>query len=425
MDAAEKLRIALLKILNLNNLKLFGCLIYNFKINIVTDEVENGTAYVGIFNGRPTISIFKNFIEEKTVQELMFVLLHEIMHILHGHTLRRGDQNHIIYNMAGDHVINNTLRSDLKKGHLNQLTCPKEAYIIEELTNKNLTTQEVYDFLLKNTKISETQTIQMENGMSVSVTEMDVNGQKIIYISDVNQSCSTSPEEQEEHQKITDNLKSEVRSLMNDERISRGLLSGDLKNMIMDIIQVEIPWDKLLEKTLLTKIKSAPDHRIWTNPMKRLRAHGIIMPGHGTKKVASTVAFIIDTSGSISNDDLKKFTSVVLQSINAFETVWLIKHDVDIKQNLILKTSEVEHSNFTYDYAGRGGTSHKQTFDIIEQNYKNKTLSVDLIIMLTDFESDIESIWNKYNWTSRIPVCIICTERHTIPDYIDSSPIYI
>jgi len=41
-DAEEKIKCAILRILNLSSLKLFGCLIYNFKINYIdTDAFLN------------------------------------------------------------------------------------------------------------------------------------------------------------------------------------------------------------------------------------------------------------------------------------------------------------------------------------------------------------------------------------------------
>ena len=80
-----------------------------------------------------------------------------------------------------------------------------------------------------------------------------------------------------------------------------------------------------------------------------------------------------------------------------------------------------------YNFTGRGGTSHKEVFDKIEEMIYENDEEVSLIFFLTDFESDIEHLWKsgKYRWIREIPLKLILTSKHKVPEFIDKSPIYI
>ena len=74
---------------------------------------------------------------------------------------------------------------------------------------------------------------------------------------------------------------------------------------------------------------------------------------------------------------------------------------------------------------GRGGTSHRDAFDLIEEDYVEGE-NIGMVISLTDFESDIESIWSRYNWKDEIPFKVLLTSGgRSVPVEIDDSPILI
>jgi hypothetical protein len=58
--------------------------------------------------------------------------------------------------------------------------------------------------------------------------------------------------------------------------------------------------------------------------------------------------------------------------------------------------------------------------------FENDDDEISLVIILTDFYSNIVEIWNNYEWVKNIPICIcLTTNRIKIPKYIDSNPILI
>src|SRR5574343_2092376 len=69
--------------------------------------------------GIPTMAtngedIFYNpdFVNTLTVQELVFVLAHEIGHCIFLHTIRKGNRDHAKFNQATDYIINDLLVKD-------------------------------------------------------------------------------------------------------------------------------------------------------------------------------------------------------------------------------------------------------------------------------------------------------------------------
>ena len=461
IENAEKLRISLLRILTSNNLKLFGCILYNFKIEMrnseplfksIREQLEKSnklsksvdavidlvsqqlTAFATFQNGKPYIALYDSFITTKTINELIFVILHEILHVLDGHHHRCGSRDPLMYNLAADHVINTTLKKDVDSGDLKKVSVPEDCFIIPELKSKpNMTTLEVYEYLMKNSQTKKQQSLSIpgigspDDGGDSGNTEMDIvevsiNGKDKTIIKDIIASQNNTKEEVSES---TEELISEVRTLMNSDESNRGFASGALKDFIEKIIEVEIPWDKLLERVILTKIVPCPDNRVWTRPLKRLRAHKILLPGPGTARKASVACIVIDTSGSISKTNLQRFTSIVLQSLTYFDEIWIMKHDYTIHQNVRIKTSEVNNDDFIFEYKGRGGTSHKDIFKEIEKSVVEKRDQLGIVIMLTDFESDIESLWDNYKWVNKVPVSIVLTKKISVPKNIDPYPILI
>ena len=53
------------------------------------------------------------FVKEITDREIECVLIHESMHVVWEHPLRRGKRNHELWNVATDYVINAYIKIDL------------------------------------------------------------------------------------------------------------------------------------------------------------------------------------------------------------------------------------------------------------------------------------------------------------------------
>jgi predicted metal-dependent peptidase len=445
---------ALSILLNTNEMKLFSISIYKFDIKII-DNVSTEydgimTANVSIRNGKVLLQIYKTFIEKFNAKQLVYVLLHEIFHILYNHiTLTTNDDNRFIANLAQDHVINRALNIDIGNKNLTKIETPEGLFIIEPLLDKELTWRQVYEYLLTNSKTTTMSfNLEQDSGdsdndsdsqsnsnstITITKTVIEPNGignteekDKItIYnVPDIipNQNSSDNQTSKE----VTEEMKAEMRALKEilKNRKTRGLHAGQIYEMLEELLKVTIPWTRLVEKAIASKMVQSDEMRSWKNINKRYRHMNITLPSIDYEQKPATLIIARDTSASISKNDLKKFGTITLQSATYFEIIRIIDHDISIQSDIILESNEVQISDLTRKFYGRGGTSHSEVFDKIEESYKNGD-EISLVILLTDFESDIEYIWDKYTWVNFIPIVTILTEERNIPKYIDENPIVI
>lgn len=81
----------------------FGSLLYRHDV-LISESVE--TAAVTL---NRTILLNPEFVKKCSAPQLEFLLAHEVMHVVFAHIARRGDRDPVIYNIACDAVINETL----------------------------------------------------------------------------------------------------------------------------------------------------------------------------------------------------------------------------------------------------------------------------------------------------------------------------
>ena len=526
MTCAEKLRIALLKLLNINELRVFAFLIYNIDLSIIHNlnweykvdqnvdpmhlreletQIEKLTTRLSFntSNHRFHIQFYETCLQKYTVGQVLGLLVHNILHILNGHNLRAKNHNQDLFELAADHVINSLLIADTIKGNLKSIELV-DPYIIDDLIGRDVTTEEAYSFLYKNhqndeqfkiainkngspTKgqnskdgdqlgpedqqddtsndqdeqnkndqddTSNDQDDQNKNDQDESnqstqnsndqneLNDIDDDGnndqeltgtytkikKKLVYnINNISHASETSQEQMTAMANKISEMKSGASLFLEQDSVSRGSKSGKTIEYLKKITKLEVPWETILEKAILVNTVCSPDVRSWMNPMKRLRAHNIILPGNGIDRKLETCVIVIDSSGSITSQNLMKFSGICSSALTQFDRVWILKHDVKVYSNEIIKGSELENSHFLCEFKGRGGTSHDPVYKIIENEFihNKQGVKIGLIIFLTDFESDIEKIWNKYKWTKEIPVIHLLTHPAKVPKHIDDSPILI
>lgn len=458
----EKLRLAILKIISLKEFKFFGTLLYNINLRLINDlnhtsenEEDNNRDIKVVFNkqlNKFEFQIYLSFIKKYKEENIIYILLHNILHILNRHNSRqRSKDDKVVYNIAADHVINKELTQAALSEHS---VPPNYIQLLSRLERKNLTTEQVYDILMSN-KIkdnsqSTTQTFSIDCGgpdktpsdsnknESEDKIEEDVENQssgdqqnKNEDIIEENFDIKINHEEFDDFGKIDiiDNLEEvnpqsniEANNQLNElqrtaamlleqDSISRGIKSSNLLSYLKEITKLELPWDNLLEKAILTKIIPNPDDRLWNNPRKRLRAHNIILPGPGIDKKLECLTICIDLSGSISRQNLKKFAGICLNAVGKFDKVWILKHDTRILEDKLLNKNEIDDHDFFYKMKAGGGTSHRKVFEKIEEKYLEHQLNFGLVILLTDFISDITYIFDKYKWTKNIPIINLITGK--------------
>ncbi len=407
------------------------------------------------------ISISRQFIETlNNANELVYIIIHEVNHILSNH-LSRGMTiiNQQMYNIACDHVINSALDADIRDGRIRGVKIPNDRTIINSLLGKNLSAEEVYKYLMDHAtittekykfKIDEDGNFKLEgdgnnsdqendpnsqsNEGSIEVSKIHVkldDGQEFTFYQDIH---ATGKQVEDQERDLQDDARRLLNSPIFEAEKRKGDKGSRLVEMIQEAIRVDIPWDTLLENVIKTNITEKSENKTWSRINKRMTAYNMILPYHDTEETYESLLVFIDTSGSISSYDLSKFVHIIKASMYHFKKVIKIDHDVEVydKYKIVYDNSTINNlqTDIKVEFTGRGGTSHKFVYDYIELIYEgvNNDIQIPgLILFITDFMSDIESIHHTYKWVKEIPYKYIITanSRFDIDPTIDKSPIFI
>lgn len=118
----------------------------------------------------------------------------------------------------------------------------------------------------------------------------------------------------------------------------------------------------------------------WARPNRRFVPHGLYLPGW-RRTGAGRIAFVLDTSGSISERELAVYTAGVLGILEETgpETVALIQCDAEVQHIAYLQPGE---SFDRIEVHGRGGTRFQPAFDWIAES----GFDANAIVYATDLD---------------------------------------
>jgi len=472
MSAISQERAGLAKaiILASSPLRLFSCLYYKLNIRYI-DADFTALAYSQLNHNTKKselgILVSNQFVESlNNANELVYIILHEILHILNEH-LSRGMRipNQELYGIACDHVINTALDADINANKLRGVKSPESRCIINSLVGQNLSAEEVYLHLLQHATTT-TQKIKINMSGSpngdpsnsnstgdpsdnsedpsdsndgggdqyIEITKTHVkldDGQEFVFIQDFQANGDAKPSEK--------SLQDDTRRILNSplfKNDGKGNTSSKVIELIEEAIKVSIPWDELLENVIKHNITEKSDNKTWARVNKRMYQYKMILPYNDMEETFDTLMIFVDTSGSISTEDLQKFVYVIRSAMYHFKKIIKIDHDcvLFLEQKTVFDSTTIDNfaNNTTpIGFSGRGGTSHQEVYDYIESIYRGDDPEQQqlpgLILFVTDFMSDIEGIHHKYEWPKEIPYKYIIASRSEFPvdPKIDPSPIFI
>ncbi len=413
-------------------LAFFGACIYMFDVS-VHKMAPNVEGYV-LFDKQTgdvadgTIHINEDMVlkSDYTHVHLAFIKCHELLHILLKHGVRKGNRVHEVWAVACDH----TVERDLKELSSAIVPYDNRYHIIDELHKRypNCTAEEAYEWLKKGIEDGKIKVTVLQDGDGAGMAQFEgPNGQKFLS----NMQIGGVDEEKIKAKnleviKTSEKVVSEARALHHTMK-AKGDDAGSLASYLDQILRVEIPWERLLEKAIKTNVIMKPDERSWKNLNKYFRPHGIHLPGSTIAEDRDGVGILVifvDSSGSMSDEELKKGASVIEQSMHYFEEVWVYVHDTRIHQ--IKKfTVDEKHAFFAFlkkeGFKGRGGTSHRDVFKSVQDNIwdsNGKKDDLSMAIAFTDACSDIENQIGQYEWLKVVPITFAITGGYRL-DSID------
>lgn len=339
-------------------------------------------AAVYIKNGRPTLKYDKEIWEEHgfTIDDVIWILMHEIGHPMLEHFSRRRGRNPKRWNVCADFAVNCVIGRPPKLPVL--WPSDPEFGLKEDLS------AEEYDKLLPK---------QDDSG----------DGDGYIVVTGKNGQKKGLGSKHDPQQEIPEGAQAELEREVWRQTIDKaykaarekGNLPGKLEQLIDSILKKnKMDWRRVLRSIVGTAAKVG-SRLSWKKESKRF---GSTAKGK-LKRRTLKIAFVEDTSGSVPDEDLKAFVVELLGIQKAYRgcTVEVIECDCQVNKHYRLTSYQKPDTKFR----GRGGTSFKPPFEYLAQ----KKVRPDVLIYMTDLEGDFPEMQPNY------PVIWVSTTDHKAP----------
>lgn len=350
----------------------------NVKLTADTDKVP--TACI---DKHGNIYFSKPFFDSLCDNHIHFVLAHEVMHLLLDHHNRRGARDPFMWNVAGDVLINEMLQEHFYASNIS--TQFMSGYLTSrsmnlDIDHNSVTTEQVYDKLATEAatyvdKLKKSRKNKDGNGGS----GLD-GGEDIVDFEpgeepgggNIRDKSEDTPENGKEWAEA--GLEAATRSRM------AGNCPKFMERQIDKLMNPEVAWHEVLAYYLRQKFcMSSKNRHTFTPPNRRYLYQDVILTSRtGAKK--PSIAFSIDTSGSMSASDIAKGVSEMDAIRKLYKVpVYLMESDYAVH-----KARWVQHNEPIPSLTGGGGTS----FVPVMEHLKTNKPDVDVLVYFTDGYGD-------------------------------------
>lgn len=342
------------------------------------------------------------------VQQTVFVLWHELEHVLRLHPQRLMGRDPFLWNVAGDKVIN----ADRKRFDIGQFI----EGCIDSPECAGMLTETVYGDLQQEKQAK--QKPDQPDGQGGDGQSGDNNtGQ---HPADPTANDDTSDEQEiggtggdlvqgdplgefqkdgkaptaEDIRNAEAKAKASIARAAQAARVA-GNLSADMQRRVEGVLSVHTPWYEIVERFMTDR--AANDYS-WTRPNRRFVAGGTYLPSMQSQGALGTTVVIRDVSGSCDGEQ-----DIFMGHFNA------IAERCTPSELYVLDTSTRVHTAHHFkaddlpaepEITGGGGTDLRAGFDWINRNISD---NIDVVIVLTDGYTGWPSEAQDY------PVVVVCT----------------
>ncbi len=292
-------------------------------------------------------------------KEIEFVIAHEILHCVFDHIIRREDRDAVIYNIACDYIVNNTLVRDSIGEPV------KMIQIFQDFKYDGWTSEEVYDEIHKKAE---------ENGKKFLEQMGELLDEHIDWEKSPKEGKGKSKKgkgkgnnrptyTKEELGKIRDEIKENMISAA--QAAGAGNVPGEIERMIKQLTEPKMNWREILRQQIQATIRS--DYT-FSRPSRKGWHTGVVLPGMNFDQQIDA-AIGIDMSGSIGNDQASVFLTEVKSIMDEFKEynlkIWCFDTKVYNEQDF----SSTEGDDITdYKIMGGGGTDFMCNWSYMKDN---------------------------------------------------------
>jgi predicted metal-dependent peptidase len=279
------------------------------------------------------------FVDKLDDKELLFLVAHEIMHPVFEHHARRRERDPMLWNIAGDYVINYLLVQE-RVG-----TMPKMGLYDQAIyAAGNGMTDVIYENLRQEQEATGQEPDPSGDGSGSALDQvLDASG---------------TPQEVEQ---ATQEMKVRIAQAAQAAR-AQGRLSAGFKRFVDSILQPKVNWRDVLQRFVE---RAKTDQRSWSRFNRRFLSQGLYLPSISGESMGELV-IAIDCSGSINDRVLAQFAAEVRT----------IKDDLcPVAIHCVYFDSEVSHhdvvtqdDDLNIQPHGGGGTAFSPVFQFIQDN---------------------------------------------------------
>ena len=304
------------------------------------------------------------FVNSLPLKQLEFLVGHEVLHAVYDHMGRRGNRDPKLWNIADDYCVNWDL--------VEQRVGDKIPIALYDSKYKGMSAEEVYDDLYENAdKINIDDLMKRLLDEHLDGTPGEGEGE------DGDKPGNGRPKLSEQEKKeIRNEVKEAV--LAAAQASGAGNLPGGVKRMIKDLIEPVMDWRELLQQQIESTIKS---DFTWARPSRRSWHMDAVMPGMKPGEQIDVVIGI-DTSGSITDKDLKVFLSEIKGIMEAYDEykITVLGWDTEV-HNVGEFTSDSIEDISNFEPGGGGGTDPHCVWNYLQEN----NIEPKKLIMFTDY----------------------------------------
>jgi predicted metal-dependent peptidase len=361
------------------------------------------------------INIYYNpeFILGMSFNRRIGLIVHEAGHVLGGHHLRRGNRDKNFWNMATDYAMNQMI---LDAG----FELPEAGLV--DAAYSGMHPEGIYEILWASKPppqegqqgepcddgetgdgqgAGESQPSPDDSAGDDETGNGDDDGQDEAEDDDGNTSSNAKPDDEAEPEagswgevwdcpndhgqpmteaetkEALEKLGVEIQQAVNAAKAAGEDIPDAIRQVIEDSRTARSDWREQLRTWVANNIVT--DYQ-WSRPNRRYLSQDIYLPG-AVKDGIRTIAILVDTSGSVSNDDLAQAGAEMTQIVEDVQPDLVQVLHVDTRVRKDFEVRPGEEIDLTYN--GRGGTDFRPGFQWLEEN----EIRPDLVIYFTDLES--------------------------------------
>ena len=355
-------------------------LAYSGLLMVGSTEVSN-TCPTAATNGRD-VTYGRAFVESLTDGELRFLVLHETKHKLYQHLFvwrKLYEEDAQLANQACDYVINLEIKDLNKWGDF--LVMPEGGLCDEEY--RGLDSGEVFARLKED----------KENGKDGKGEPMDGH-------------------EWEEAKALgeleKDQLAKDISAAVRTGALLAGKQGGEVDRSFDAMMQSKVDWAEQLRE-FVSSVCVGKGDSTWAKPNRRWLQHDMYLPSQISESIGS-ICVAIDTSGSISGEDITKALSELVSICDNTtpEKIDLLYWDTAVAAHEQYREDNYSGLVTSTKPKGGGGSSSVCVFDYV---VKHK-LEPQCIILITD---------GYVEYPQTTPSCpviwVMVNNKHTVPPF--------